>query len=80
MVSILKRSNSQAPGQSEESYKILCVTTMWLTFKPDITNKSCSVTADQLGVIKGEIKENISDVKHPVKKTLNNLSNIRTFQ
>jgi hypothetical protein len=43
---------------------------MWLTFKPDVTNKRYSVTADQLGVIKGEITENISDVKHQKKKNL----------
>jgi hypothetical protein len=36
-----------------------------LTFKPDITNKSYRVTADQLRVVKGEITENIRDVKHP---------------
>jgi len=34
---------------------------MCLMFKPDVTYKSYSVTADQLGVIKGDITEN----KHP---------------
>jgi hypothetical protein len=62
MVRIWKREftyclNSQAPGQTEKSNKILCEATMWLTFKPGVTNKSYSVTADQLGVIKGEIRE-----------------------
>jgi hypothetical protein len=52
---------------------------MWLMFKPDVTNKSYSVTADQLGVIKGEITENISDVKHPKKMNLKHF-NICTFQ
>lgn len=47
---------------------------MWLTFKPDITNKSYSVTADQPGVINGEITENIRDVKHPKRKGTLNMS------
>jgi hypothetical protein len=52
---------------------------MWLTLKPDASNKCYSVTADQLGVIKGEITENISDVKHPKKTNLKHV-NICTFQ
>jgi hypothetical protein len=47
---------------------------MWLTFKPDITIKSYSVTADQLGVIKGEITGNIRDVQHPKRKGTLNMS------
>jgi hypothetical protein len=48
---------------------------MLLTFKAGVTNKSYSVTANQLGLIKGEITENIGDVKHPKKNgTLNNMS------
>lgn len=41
---------------------------MLLKFKPGVTNESYRVTANQLGVIKGEITENTGDVKHPKKK------------